>query len=385
MKGYIRRRGKRSWQITIELERDAEGKRQQAFHTVRGTKRDAQQRMHELIHQLNQGEYVKPQGVSVGEYLEQWLEGAARRKVAPKTFARYAEICRKHLSPAFGSIALDKLSPMNIDEYYSRALKEGRLKGSGGLSARTVLQHHRILHEALRQAVHWRLIGRNPTDAVHPPRPRQVEMRALNYAETVQLLAAARNTRLYVPILFVVTTGLARSELLALRWRDIDLDASSVTVNRSVTKVKGEIFLKDTKARKRRRRLPLLQIAVEALRRHRARQNEERLLLGPGYQDQDLVFPDIDGSFWDPESLSGLFRTLVKHTAIGHVRFHDLRHTHATQMLLDNVHPKIVSERLGHSTVSITLDIYSHVQQGMQEEAVNRLDAVYREELKDEE
>ncbi len=376
MKGHIRKRGKSSWEIAIDLGRDAQGKRRQKFHTVRGTKRDAQHRLNEILHELDTGTYVEPQNMTVAEFLAKWLVHI-ETKVGRKTFSRYAEICQCHIVPALGHLQLTKIHPLHIQETYALALKAGRLDGKGGLSAQTVVHHHRVLRAALGRAVKWRLLARNPADAVDPPRPNKREMRALDEVETARLLRAAETTRLYVPLLVAVTTGLRRGELLALRWRDIEGDI--LRVNQAVEQIKGRISFKQPKTSSANRNIALPSITVEALRRHRAQQNKERLMLGLDYQDNGFVFCQPDGRVWLPDRFTAAFCRLRAKANIGHVRFHDLRHTHATQLLRQGIHPKVVSERLGHSTVGITLDTYSHVLPGMQELAVLRFEESLQE------
>ncbi len=378
MKGHIRNRGKNSWAIVLDLDRSPEGRRRQKWHAVRGTKRDAERELARLLHELNTGAYVEPARMTVGEYLERWLADYAKNNVAAKTFERYAEIVRIHLKPAFGYLRLPKLQPLHIQGYYSKALSEGRRDGKGGLSAQTVLHHHRVLHGALRQAVRWQLLPRNPADAVQPPRPVRKEMKALDEAGTVSLLKAAKSSRLHRPIFLAVTTGLRRGEFLALRWDAVDLDRGVLSVREALEQTKEGVRFKQPKTRGSRRTVDLPGLIVEELRRHKVEQAEQKLSLGPAYQDHDLVFPEPDGRPWAPDRFTSAFSALVCRAGMKGLRLHDLRHTHATQLLSQGVHPKIVSERLGHATVAITLDTYSHVLPGMQEEAAQKIDASLR-------
>ncbi len=384
MKGHIRQRGKKSWAIVLELGRDSSDKRRQKWHTVRGTKKDAQRELVRLLNMVHTGAYVEPSRMTVAEYLEHWLQHYAKTNVAAKTFERYAEIVRLHLVPSFGQYVLPKLQPLHIQSCYSNALEKGRRDGRGGLSARTVLHHHRVLHEALQQAVKWQLLARNPADAVEPPRPQRKEMGALDERATAKLLNQAKGTRLHLPILLAVTTGLRRGELLGLRWQDVDLRVGVLAVRQSLEQTKNSIAFKQPKTQKARRTIALPRMTVEALRYHKTEQAKERLLVGPDYKDRGLVLARADGSPWKPDSFTSSYRSLVRRLGLSHIRFHDLRHTHATQLLRQGVHPKVVSERLGHSTVGITLDVYSHVLPGMQEDAARRVDAALRTALQDE-
>ena len=378
MKGHIRKRGKESWALVIDLGRDSGGKRKQKWHTIHGTKKDAQRELRRLLTSLDEGIYVEPTKITVASYLNTWLDHV-RVKVGTKTYSRYAEICRRHLEPAFGHLLLTKLQPLHIQEYYSVALQSGRLDGRGALSTQTVLHHHRVLRGALQCAVKWNLLVRNPADATELPQPDKKEMRALDESETATLLKAAQGTRLYIRILLTVTAGLRRGELLGLKWNDIDFKRGKLSVRRAVEQTRSHgVVLKTPKSKKSIRTIALLPMAVEALQRHRLDQKKEKLLMGPAYQDEGLVFPQANGTLWKPDSFTKTFIRLAQRSGVGKLRFHDLRHSHATQLLRQGVHPKIVSERLGHSSVGITLDTYSHVLPGMQEDAANKLETALR-------
>jgi len=236
--------------------------------------------------------------------------------------------------------------------------------------------------QVLRQAVRRQLLARNPAEAVRPPRPARAPVRTLDEEQTTRLLKTAQGTRLHVPVLVAVMTGLRRGKLLALRWSDMDLEAATLSVTQTLRVTHNGLVFAPPKTGKSRRLLALPPLVVEALREHRRRQLEDRLRLGPVWQEHGLVFPGPDGRPWHPATLSCSFRELCKRAGM-EIRFHDLRHSHATQLLKAGVHPKIVNEWLGHSTVGITLDIYSHLLPGMQEEAVGRLEAALRAALKE--
>jgi integrase len=312
--------------------------------------------------------------------------------VSPKTIVRYQQIVRLHLSPALGGVLLPKLTSLHVQSYYAKALKSGRIQRKRatpkkkrrsrakpepqptGLSPMTVLHHHRVLSEALKQAVRWNLVIRNVCDAVQPPKPAREPMRTLDAKEVHGLLAKAEGTRLHLPILLAVHTGMRRGELLALRWRNIDLDAKTLSCIESLQWVNGAALFKGPKTQRGRRVVMLSETAVTALRRHHKDQTAARLLQGKNYRDQDLVFAGERGEPWNPESFASSWQRFIGKTDYK-VRFHDLRHTCATLLLGQGVHPKVVSEMLGHSTVAITLDTYSHVLPSMQEDAVQRLEA----------
>lgn len=383
MRGHLRKRGKKTWSIAIYLGKDENGKPKYKWHTVEGSKKQAEDERTRLVGQVNSGEYIEPTRMTTKEFLERWLKDYAKPNVAPKTYERYAEIIEKHLIPALGTSRLTKLHPLQIQAYYSEALERGRKKDGGKLSAQTVLHHHRVLKDALKQGVRWRLLLRNPADAVEPPRPEEREMKVLDEKQTATLLKAAEGKSLYLPILLAVATGMRRGEILALRWSDLDLKAGTAAVCQSVEQTKaGGLRFKQPKTRRGRRIVALPQLVVQALRRHKAEQAKVQLQSGPTYNVQDLVCARWDGNTRSPGALSRAFAKLIQDLDLPRVRFHDLRHSHATQLLRQGIHPKIVSERLGHSKVGITLDTYSHVMPGMQEDAAKRIDTALRSAMR---
>jgi integrase len=332
-----------------------------------------------LLHALQTGSYIEPNRLTVGEFLDRWLQDYAKPSVSPKTFERYQSIITQHLKPALGRLPLPKLTPLAIQGSYTQWRESGRKKprktDPPGLSENTILQHHHVLHKALQMAVRWQLISRNPADAVEPPKPQRREMRAIDEAQTAWALdfTEAKKSELYVPILTAVATGLRRGEILALRWQDIDAGAGILSVRRSLEETKaGGLRFKDTKG-KRSRVVDVPPILMEALEAHHDRQNEFRKVFGPDWVDNDLVFPREDGSPWEPDRFSSLYFDWIAKAGLKGVRFHDLRHSHASQLLRLGTHPKVISERLGHASVAFTLDTYAHVLPGLQREASDKV------------
>lgn len=379
MRGHLRRRGKDTWAIVLDVGRDANGRRRQKWHTVRGNKKNAQREMAAILHQRNTGSYVEPTKLTVTQYLEQWLSHV-KTKVSAKSFERYDEIVRQHLIPALGQHRLNQLQPLHIQTYYSDAQRTGRRDGKGGLSAQTVLHHHRVLHKALRHAVQLLLLARNPSDPAEPPRPPKKQVRTVDEEQATEMLAALKGSRLHAVTLLALATGMRRGELLALTWANVDLDGAVVTVCQSFQQTNAGVSLKAPKSG-RGRQIALPPFAVEALRAHKANQAEDRLFLGPSYTNHDLVFPRYDGAIWPPDSFTSSFAAAMRKHRMGGFNFHALRHSHATILLRQGVNPKVVSERLGHAKVGTTLDIYSHVLPSMQEEAAQRLDKAFRDAL----
>lgn len=390
MKGHVRPRGKDTWSIVLYIGKE-DGQSKYKWHSFKGSEKEANKELRRLLHEMDTGGYVEPANMTVAVYLEKWLADYAETNVTGKTLERYRQIVRNNLIPELGRHKLPKLQPLHIQSAYTYWLKEGRQKPitekledgtvkiiEAGLSAQTVLHFHRVLHEALKQAVRWQLLARNPADAVEPPKIQRKEMKIIAREDVEQLLEACSGSIFYMPVLLAVCTGMRRGEILALQWGDIDLDAGYLSVCRSLEQTKEGLAYKEPKTDRSRRRIDLPDLAVRALRKHKGEQAQLKLLQGEGYQDNGLVCCQDDGWPIPPDYLSDIFRFKVKAAGLEHIRFHDLRHTHATILLQEGVHAKVVSERLGHSNIGITLDTYSHVIPTMQAEAARTLDNALR-------
>ena len=381
MRGHITKRCKNSWSIVLYTGRDPQtGKKQYKWHSVKGTKKQAEKELASLINRLETGNYIKPNKITVGLFLEQWLRDYASTNTAPRTFERYAEISRLHLIPNLGRITLTQLRPEHLQSYYSHELTSGRLNAKGGLSAQTVNHHHRVLSAALNHAVKWGLLTRNIANAVDPPRPVKKEMATIQAEDINSLLEEARKLEkgssipYYTLFYAALHTGMRRGELLALRWSDIDLELMTISVNRSLQVLKdGTKIIREPKTPKARRLIAMTPSLALQLREHKESQSALRLLAGKPLQQDDLIFSDLDGQPINPNTITPAFTKIAKRAGFK-LRLHDLRHTHATLMLKSGVHPKIVSERLGHATVAFTLDTYSHVVPGLQEAAAKAFD-----------
>jgi integrase len=376
MRGHIVKRGKNSYSIAISVGKDANtGKYKYQWVTVKGTKKDAEKRLSELLHQLDNGTFIKPGKTNLSEYLERWLRDYVWPNLAPRTAEGYESIVRCHLRPALGMIPLIQLKPENIQRYYSEKLSRGRYDGGGALTQTTVSHHHTCLHRALKMALKWGLISRNPADVVTPPRPQRSEIHTMNEDDITRFLEAAKKTSYHVIFYLAVFTGMRRSELLALRWCDVNLLLCQVHVTRTLHHLRtGEIVIRSPKSAKGRRMVMLSPSTSLLLQEHRDKQEVQRAMLAIPPNDDDLVFSDLEGKPLLPDTVSHVWAKLVKRTGLEGIRFHDARHTHASLMLKQGVHPKVVQERLGHATISTTLDLYSHVAPGLQEAAAAGFD-----------
>lgn len=377
MQGHIRQRGK-TWQYTIDLGRDASGKRHQKAKGGFHRKAEAQSEMHRVMRELDTGAYAEPSKMTVAAYLRKWLKDYARTNVAESTYPGYELIIKKHLIPTLGYHSLSMLKPLHIQSYYSQALESGCLDDTGGLKSTTVLQHHRILRRALKQAIKWQLLSINPADGVDPPRKATTEIVILDEQESMKLIRAAEGTRYHIPILLAATMGMRRGEILGLRWCDVDLDEGRVHVRQALFRINGENKFKEPKTPKSRRSITMPSLTTEALKSLKRRQADERLALGPAYNDLDLVCCRADGKHLSLSSCSKAVPDLAIKTGLPNVTMKGLRHSHASHLLRQGQHPKIVSSRLGHSAIGITMDTYSHMMPGMDEGVPQDLDEVYR-------
>ena len=376
MKGSIRRRSKGSWEVCLDVGRDpVTGKRLRQFETVKGSKKDAQKRLHELLHTREQGTYIKPTKLTVAQFLEEWLQDYVRTNTAPRTAERYQEIVRVHLIPALGSLPVVALQPHHIQKYYAQALETGRRDGKGGLSAQTVHHHHRVLYEALKYGVKHGILIRNVAEAVDAPRPEHRELSILRSNEIRLILDATNGTPYYAIFFALAYTGLRRSELLGLRWADIDLEKATLSVVQTLHQLRGGKYIfREPKSKRSRRQIALSPKLAIMLWEHRFKQEQAWTLLGKPLLPTDLVFSHPDGRPIRPDNVTRALNTVVRSLGLKGVRLHDLRHAHATILLEEGVHPKVVQERLGHSSVSTTLDIYSHVVPSLQQAAARKID-----------
>ena len=372
MRGYIRKKGQHSWQITLDTGTGPDGKRRRLFETVKSSRKsDAQRRLNELLVGLEKGVYAPPGRLTLAEHLHNWLTGYVKSNCSPRTFDGYESIIERHLVPTLGHIQLKHLQPQAIQSYYGKAVEK--------LSARTVHHQHRVLSQALKYAVRQGYLGRNPCELVDPPSPRKKLMRTLTPSEVEVLLDTAKDNYYYPVIYTAVSTGLRQAELLGLRWRDIDLFMLSISVSQVLYKRGKVCTFKEPKTAHSRRRVAMTPKLALFLRDYQA--DRERLYQGLGKQLalDDLVFASVKGKPLDPGVVSHNFSRMAKRAGLGAVRFHDLRHTFASLMLLRGAKSKVISEALGHASVGFTMDVYSHIIEGMQADAMALLDEVLPE------
>jgi integrase len=375
-RGNITQRSPGSFRLRYDIGRDpVTGKRRIATTTVRGTRKDAERELTRLLRTADTGEHVDPSRMTVGQWFDLWLD-IVRTEVSPKTHESYAEIVTCYLKPAFGSSRLDQLAPPQIQKAYnSWTRQDGK-----PLSPRTRRYIHVILKSALARAVEQQSLARNPADIFSKrlPKIERKELTTLAVEQSAHLLASIKDAHIYWPVLLALTTGMRRGEIFALRWKNVELDRGALRVMESLEQTKAGLRFKAPKT-DRTRAIALPAFVIDELRRLKREQAETLLRLGIRQSGETLVCCREDGEPKQPGSVTGEFARLTRKIKdLPRVRFHDLRHSHATQLLADGVHPKIAQERLGHSTITTTMDLYSHVTDTMQADAAARLDAAFR-------
>ena len=376
MRGHIRKRGKK-WAVVVDVGHDEAGRRVQKWHGGFTTRRDAQTALTVILGQIQQGGYIEPSKRSAAQFMHDWL-ASIRASVRPSTWAAYKMLTEAHIVPALGMLPVQRLTASQLNSFYADLLENGRRDGKGALSARTVRYCHATIRKALADGLRMGLLVRNVAQQATPPAPSpRQELRTWTAEELRRFLESVQADRLYAAYVLAGTTGLRRGELLGLPWHNLDLAAGRVAVIQTLIPVGYAITYSTPKTAKGRRSVALDAFTVNALRGHRVRQLEERLALGLGMPGEDgLVFTDVDGSPLHPGQFSARFDHLVKAADLPRIRLHDLRHTHATLALQAGIHPKVVSERLGHANIAITLDTYSHAIPALHEEAAAKVAAL---------
>ena len=363
---------------SISRRKDGGWMGQYAVHTAEGRKRktvyaktrkEVAAKLVKVLSNREDGLTFDAKNLTLGKYLDLWLKDSVQDTVRLSTYQGYERNARLHIKPALGRIKLDRLTPVHVRGLYRERME-------AGLSHRMVQLVHTTLHKALKQAVNDGLIPRNVTEAVKAPRPVKKEMQALNPEQARALLGEAHGHRLEALYALAVTTGMRQGELLGLKWEDVDLEARTIRIRRTLsTAMGGGISFNPPKTAKSRRSIRLTELAVSSLKWHRKAQLEERMKLAGLWKDHDLVFTTGVGT---PMSRADLitrsFKPLLKKAELPDIRFHDLRHTCATLLLGRGVHVKLVQELLGHSTIAVTLDTYSHVLPGMDDGLADTMD-----------
>lgn len=383
--GTVTQRQDGRWMAQVTTGYNSEGKIKRVTYYGK-TRGEVVEKMDKARMDLKTGTYIEPNKITLGDWVLKWVKIYARQRVCITSYDLYSSIIKLHIVPDIGGIELRKLRPMDIQELYNKKTKSGKAYGGGGLSSETIRRIHNILHSALKQAVKEGLVIRNAADSVEPPKIIRTEVKPLTKTDLNKFMDTVKKDRLYALFALALGTGLRKGEILSTRWSDLDLDKGTVTVQRTLARVytdegetKTELIFKEPKTSKSRRTIPIPGFVIAALKSHKAKQNEEKLLLEDKkhHEENNLVFCTPDGKPLEPRNFTKRYAKLLIKAGLAHTPFHNWRHTFATVLLEMGEHPKVVQEMLGHSKIATTLDTYSHIVQGMTEQAAVKMDLFY--------
>lgn len=375
MRGHVAKKGNNYCAVVYEGIDPATGKEQRRWHAAGPRRSDADRLVNDLVRRRHDGDTTVADRASLGAYLtERWLP-LQESRLRPRTYRSYKSVVELHIVPMIGRIRLAKLQPDDLDGLYVELLRDGNRRGKsgGGLSPASVRYVHRVLRKALGDAHRKGIVSRNVASQADPPSPSATAepdaMHVWDAAELRHFLEVTATHRHHVLLTVAARTGMRRGEVLALRWHDIDFDRSTITVRRSLAEVGWDLRFTDVKTRTARRTINVSRQALDALRHHREAAAATAADSGEPLDPKGLVFAGPDGGPIHPEYVTRAFDRLVAKHGMPRIRFHDLRHTHATLLLRAGVPVKVVSERLGHASPGFTLNVYQHVVPGMQAEA----------------
>jgi integrase len=376
--GSITQRTDGTWQASLGVGYDPITGKPKRVYFYGKTRKEVQEKLTTALGKAQSGRLPEPSKITMGQWLSTWLEEYMRPSLRATTFESYRTQIEKHLIPGLGAIRLTRLQTSHLQKLYNALLKEGKLhgaKGGGtaGLAPKSVRYIHTILHGALSQAEKEGIIALNPANAVRLPRVQRKEMHTLDTQSLGVFLSAARDTDDYAAYLLDLSTGLRRGELLGLRWRNVDLQAGTVTVREQLVPVGGALVFQEVKTALSHRTVGIPPAVVKALRAHRARQAQTRLMFGEAYQNNDLAFPAATGKPQDPRAVTRRFERLLARAGLERIRFHDLRHTYATLSLQEGVALNTIQEALGHYSPAFTMATYAHVTQKMKERSTDKI------------
>lgn len=367
--GSIYKRKDGRWVASLNLGFQGGKRKRKCFYGW--TRREVQEKLTEALRNLQQGLPLANDVITVEQFLDKWLEDSARPNVRSLTYESYERIIRNHIKPELGRIKLAKLAPHHIQSLINKKLEEGA-------SPRYVQYIHAVLRGALGQAYKWGMIHRNVAKLVDPPRVRRAEVIPLTPEQARAFLETAKGDRLEALYCVALALGLRRGEALGLKWEDINFETGTLRVNHSLQWPKGGGWvLVEPKTARSRRNIRLPQVTLTALIKHRKRQVKERLLVGDRWEDFGFVFTTGKGTplmGWNVAKRS--FKPLLKKAGLPDIRFHDLRHTAASLLLAQGVQPRVIMETLGHCSISLTMDVYSHVMPIMQKEAAEKMQEI---------
>jgi integrase len=371
---HLRKKGTKKWQIILELERDPiTGERKRKYKTVCGTKKKAEAKMAELIQKYEKGgKLVEPKKMTMKKLMLEYLK-TNKHNVATRTQDRYRNIVHNHFIPDLGHYQVSEIKPIHIESYQNHKLTDGKLNGSGGLSTTTVRIHHNLLSTIFKYGQRLELVEKNPVKLVPSPKARGARNKFLSREELKKILDYSEGLWIHDFIKVAVATGMRRGELLGLEWENVDFDKKRISVTQALKRTSQGIELSEPKTNSSIRSIAITDETIKVLKKIKSEQAKRKLRMNGNYNNEnDFVFCEKDGRYCVPSTVSRRFKRVVDKLGLGDYKLHSLRHTMAS-WLIQIANPKVVAERLGHSSVSITMDMYSHLSQDIQQKAADDL------------
>lgn len=357
MRGYITQRAKGSWSISIYLGKDPiTNKKKYKWYTVKGSKKEADRFLTEKLNEIEKGIFIDSKNMTLVEYMNYWFEQCCITKLSPTTYESYRRNIDKYIIPQLGNIKLSNLLPLQLQSFYNIL--------SATLSNTSIVYIHRILHSALNQAMKWDLVVRNVADNVEVPKKNKYNATILNSEQLGKLIEVIKDTYIYIPVMIAISTGMRRGEVLGLTWENIDLENATLRVVQAIYPTQNGLVVLPPKTKTSIRKISLPPTLVAILKEHKNNCKN----------DNNYVCTLEDGNLVSPSSLNHRFKQILKDNNLPSIRFHDLRHSHASLLLSQGVQAKVISERLGHSNINITMDLYSHIYEATNIEVANNFD-----------
>ncbi|CAM4096921.1 tyrosine-type recombinase/integrase [Mesobacillus thioparans] len=367
MEGSIFKKGTK-YAVRFDKGKTKEGRRMQGFKGGFKTKKEAREFLNKVLSELNEGKYVEPSQIPFSEYIIEWFNGSYKNSVEDTTAETRWYTVKNHLIPYFNNTSINSITTKMLDDFYNDKLDED-------LQPKTIREFHNLLRRAFTQAVKWGYLKQNPALDATPPKIKRKEVNPWTEEQTNRFLDVVKEVEEEMIYETFIFTGIRRGEMLALKWSDIDFEKAKIRISHSLARtVKKGIFLKDVKTKSSRRQISISSYLVEKLLLYKEKQEKHKEMLGAAYNDLDMVFCAYDGNFKDSRNLLREFHRYIKKSGVPKITLHDLRHLHATLLLIYGENPKIVAERLGHADVTTTLDIYSHVNPDLQQQAADRFE-----------
>lgn len=387
MAGYLEKRGKNSWRLIVSHGFDSNGNRIKYSKSIKAnSRREADKELVNFVYEIENGIVLQNSSMTFKEFSDLWAKNYGEKELAPKTYERYKGMLQTRILPYLGHYKLCTIKPthiMNFYDYLSKDHQQTRFKNkqtknvTKGLSSKTILEHHRLLHAMLQNAVYWQIIPYNPADRVKPPKHTRAQIKYYDDSQCKQLLEALEKEDLKYQTIIILTlfTGMRRGEVMGLEWNDVDLKTGFISITKAsqYTSTKG-IYVKSPKTESSVRSVGIPQIVIDILKKYKTWYEEEKAKCGDIWKNSNRLFVKWDGSPMHPDTITDWFRSFIKRNDLPPITFHGLRHTNATLLISKNVDLAIVSSRLGHAQITTTLNFYVHPVQSHNKEAGNVLE-----------